>query len=362
MIGSMRAFLDSARGLIAAALTDYLAGWRKESAAVTGLGADLCDRLLDFSLQGKMIRGCLVPVGSSLCGGRGEAECRDDPLVTAGAAMELFQSGLLIHDDIMDRDPTRRGRPSMFRQYAEAASRRGSPDPLHLGEAQGICAGDAAYFLAFELLGRMRAEPAAVGSALRLCARELTRVGMAQMQDVAWGASPADVAEEEILRMYTFKTARYSFSLPLSLGAVIAGAADERLAELGKLGECLGILFQIRDDELGLFGSAEELGKPVGSDVREGKKTLYYAGLMARAGPEERERLRGVFGNPESSERDLAYVRGCAESLGVRDQVEARARGMEEKARGMIEAIGAAGGKDRRMLVELLDFISTRRR
>jgi geranylgeranyl diphosphate synthase, type I len=358
----MLAFLDPARGLITAALKDFLAEWRTDGAAVTALGADLCDRLLDFSLQGKMIRGCLVPVGSSLCGGPGEVKRPDDPLVIAGAAMELFQSGLLIHDDIMDRDPTRRGRPSLFQQYADAASRRGNPDPLHLGEAQGICAGDAAYFLAFELLGRMRADPAAVGSALRLCARELTCVGMAQMQDVAWGASPAGVTEEEILRMYTFKTARYSFSLPLSLGAVIAGAADDRRAELTALGECMGVLFQIRDDELGLFGSAGELGKPVGSDVREGKKTLYYADLMASAGPEELGRLRAIFGNPEGSEQDMAYVRGCAESLGVRDRVEARARVMEERARAMIEGIDAAGEEDRRMLVELLDFISTRNR
>jgi geranylgeranyl diphosphate synthase type I len=273
--------------------------------------------------------------------------------------MELFQSGLLVHDDIMDRDNLRRGMPSIFQQYAEAAARERFADPQRTGEALGICAGDVAYFLAFELLSRMSAEPMVLRDVLALCAGELTAVGIAQMQDVSWGGSNRGVEDDEVLRMYTWKTGRYSFSLPLMVGALIGGAPADACGELERLGECLGLLFQIHDDELGLFGSEQELGKPVGSDVREGKKTLYYARLMASASPVEKERLAGIFGNPAGTEEDLDYVRSLAG--GVRKGIQALIADQEKKARAMIAGLSRGTREDRDALMSLLDFTTARR-
>src|SRR5208337_3161290 len=130
-------------------------------------------------------------------------------VTTVGAAMELFHSGLLVHDDIMDRDPVRRGQPSIFQQYAGIAARERRADPGHVGMALGICAGDVACFMAFELLARADAPAAALRGVLELCARELSAVGIAQMQDVTWGASRSAVDVDDILRMYLHKTGRY---------------------------------------------------------------------------------------------------------------------------------------------------------
>jgi geranylgeranyl diphosphate synthase, type I len=349
------------RKRIVSALEDFFASSRQDLTRINELGPDVADKLLDFSRQGKMIRGCLVHLGYILS--RSPAESAPPPasIPLAGAAMELFQSGLLVHDDIMDRDLTRRGRPSLFAQYAEQARREGHPDPNHLGESLGICAGDVAYFLAFELLSRMSVSPETNAAVQGLFARELAAVGIAQMQDVAWGATDTEVTEEQITRMYTYKTGRYSFCLPLMVGALLAGARGERLRPWEILGEHMGLLFQIRDDELGLFGTEAETGKPVGTDVREGKKTLYYARLMAAAKGRDRAWLTATFGNRDATESDLDFVRTCATSLGIRDGIAALVLEKEARARSLIDAIDTGSPADRAALVALLDFTTTRR-
>jgi geranylgeranyl diphosphate synthase, type I len=357
----MLTYLAPLRERIAATLTGFFAEKKSWLARVNPLGPDAGRRLLEFALQGKMIRGCLVQLGYSLARESRAGSEPPESVLMASSAMELFQSGLLVHDDIMDRDILRRGKPSIFRQYAEEAERGRSADPPRTGEALGICAGDVAYFLAFELLSRVAGEPAALREVLALCARELAAVGIAQMQDVSWGGSKIGVTDAEILRMYTWKTGRYSFSLPLMVGSLIGGAPAILCEELEKLGECMGLLFQIHDDELGLFGSEQELGKPVGSDVREGKKTLYYARLMAAASPQERERLDRIFGNPGGTAEDLDYVRSLSVHRGVRDGIVALSADLQERTRSIIARLSRGTREDRQALLGLLDFTTARR-
>jgi geranylgeranyl diphosphate synthase, type I len=361
-------YFDPVRERIAATLRGFFLEKRDELARVNPLGRDAAERLVEFTLRGKMVRGCLVHLGWSIGGGEGAGGTAGGAggttadqaasVAAAGAAMELFQSGPLVHDDIMDRDAVRRGQPSIFQQYAQMADREGHADPAHVGQAQGICAGDVACFMAFELLARVRA--AALGGVLALCARELSAVGIAQMQDVAWGASKDGVTVDEILKMYRYKTGRYSFSLPLVTGALIAGARAEVREKLEACGESLGLLFQLRDDELGLFGDEEELGKPVGSDIREGKKTILMAFIMEAAQPRERGRLERILGRPGISKEDIEFVRGLAASASVRSRVEAVTGGLAGEARAAIHALGCGTSADGAALQGLLDFTITR--
>jgi geranylgeranyl diphosphate synthase, type I len=355
------AYFDPIRARVSAALRLFLDEKRAELARVNPMGPDAADRLMEFSMGGKMIRGCLVHLGWSICRAPDSSDPGQDAVPTVGAAMELFHSGLLIHDDIMDRDLVRRGRPSIFQQYATAAAAENQADPPHVGQALGICAGDVACFMAFELMARTRAPAAVLCRVLEMCARELSAVGIAQMQDVAWGASSSAAGVDDILRMYLHKTGRYSFSLPLLAGAMIADASEESRGRLEAFGECIGLLFQIRDDELGLFGDETELGKPVGSDVREGKKTLIFSSLMAAANPDERRRLKRIFGNPRATKGDIEYVRERAGSDTVRSQIQSLVAGLTEKARTAIGALSCGTEEDRAALQGLLDFTTARR-
>ncbi len=354
------AYFDPPRSRIALALRRFLDEKRVALAAVNPMGPDAAERLTEFSLRGKMIRGCLVHLGWALA--RTGADADDGAAVTTvGAAMELFHSGLLVHDDIMDRDLVRRGQPSIFQQYAGVAARERRTDPEHVGQALGICAGDVACFMAFELLARAAAPAAVIRGVLELCARELSSVGIAQMQDVSWGASKSAVDVDDILRMYTHKTGRYSFTLPLLAGAMLADAPPELCATLGSLGESVGLLFQIRDDELGLFGDERELGKPIGSDVREGKKTLIFSSLMAAADPEERSRLDGILGNPHAAAGDIEYVRRLASSASARARIGSVTASLTQKAAAAVRSITSGTDEDRAALRGLLDFTVARR-
>ncbi|HTO22709.1 MAG TPA: polyprenyl synthetase family protein [Spirochaetia bacterium] len=342
---TLRAFLEEKRG---------------ELARVSPIGSQAAERLLDFSVRGKMIRGCLVHLGWAL-GRRGESDpAAEEAVRTAGAAMELFQSGLLVHDDIMDRDPVRRGQPSFFRQYEEQAARDGAADPAHVGQSLAICAGDAAYFMAFELLARIGLPGPLLGAVLGLCARELTAVGIAQMQDVAWGAAAGPAGLEEVLRMYTYKTGRYSFSLPLLTGALLAGAPDALRSGLEECGETIGLLFQLRDDELGLFGDEEQTGKPLASDLREGKKTIVVSLILEQATRAERDRLAGILGNPRCTADDLDFVRRLARSAGVQERLRALTGGLVARAQRAVSALPTPSETDRAALRCLLDFTTSR--
>ena len=307
-------------------------------------GADLMGRIVEMSLKGKMIRGCLVFLGRDVAVPKDvavptDAARPDGEVVGLAAAMELFQTGLLVHDDIMDRDTLRRGGPTIHARYASELRDAGIEESGRFGEALGICAGDACYFEAFAALAPTLAGKPRASEILAVCAEFLSEVVVAQMADVRWGASETEASEADILAMYRFKTARYSFSLPLAVGALSAGS-DALAPPLIELGELLGTLFQLRDDELGLFGDMASTGKGVGSDLREGKKTLFRARLLAAAPSRELPRLAALFGGTvEAGPEDIAYIRRLSEELGVMRSIVELSRKSEEEARAIIRAL-----------------------
>ena len=299
-----------------------------------------------------------------------------DDAVKAGAAIELFQSALLVHDDIMDRDETRRGDASVYMQYAGDAKRNGIRDALHIGESLGICAGDIAFFVAFEILSNLRVSSSVRSDIIALSSRELQYVGVAQMADVYRGAldfstthlngfrdsEDAGSESETTLRVYLYKTGRYTFSLPLMIGALISGASQSRIENLERLGEKLGVLFQIKDDEIGLFGSESEIGKPVGSDIREGKKTIFYTELLGAIEAGDRARLDRVFGNVDADDDDIEWIRNTVESCGVRARINDYIDRYASEAESYFAALDGSHAPTMRLLRELHEYNMHRRR
>jgi geranylgeranyl diphosphate synthase type I len=296
----------------------------------------------------------LVFLGYRAAGGR-----RPKRILPAAAAVELLQAGLLIHDDIMDRDRFRRGLPTLHEQFGELGRAEQVPHASRFGEGMGICAGDVAFFLAFDLFARLEVPPSRRGTVTGMWGRELSRVALAQMNDLYLGAGRAPLSEKEILDLYLHKTARYTFSLPLATGAALAGAGPDSLRRLQACGESMGLLFQLRDDELGLFGNESRLGKPVGSDIRENKKTLYYYHLFQNLPPSDRARFLAYFGSGRLTGEDIGKVRDALEKLGVRDLVAKKMESLRRRALRGIRSLEIAETV-RTDLLALLDFIQTR--
>jgi geranylgeranyl diphosphate synthase type I len=333
---------------------------QEEYDKINPLGRDLCRRLYAFSSGGKMIRGGLVALGYSLFKGEPENEEELRKVIQAGAAMELFQSALLVHDDIMDKDVTRRGLTSIFYQYAQMAKDSKEPEFYHLGESLGICAGDVAFFLGFEILAELDIPPHVYRNILTLVAKEISYVGVAQMQDVVHGGSEKNISNEAIMKLYLYKTGRYTFSLPLMVGALLAEQEQEAVGSLEKLGEYMGVAFQIRDDELGLFGDPEETGKPVGSDIQEGKKTLYYEYLFELADESDRKTLQSIFGSESVGQAELTYVRSLAEQLGIPAMVGGIINEWSDKARDQLQSMENTNIRFQELLSDLLEYTVAR--
>lgn len=322
-----------------------------ELTKVNGWGDDVCRRLRNFSENGKMIRGGLVLWIYSAF--KGEPP---DHIVPAAAAMELFQASFLIHDDIMDRDYMRRGSPTVFAQYRQLGERQNIPAADRFGEAMGICAGDISFYFAFQILTRLDLAEKLRERVLDLCFKEISSTCVAQMQDVGMGFSPEQVSENEVFQLYKYKTGRYTFSLPFMLGAMLAEQDENILSILETLGEEFGIIFQIKDDEMGFFGDEKDIGKPVGSDVRENKKTLLRVFMEEAATEEQLEVINKIYGKEDLGEDELNWLRSFAESSGALQRENATVNEHAERCRELINSISGISEACRKEFLELLEY------
>jgi geranylgeranyl diphosphate synthase type I len=142
---------------------------------------------------------------------------------------------------------------------------------------------------------------------------------------------------------------------------MLAGREGPLLDLLEKIGESLGFIFQLKDDEIGLFGSEEDTGKPAGSDIKENKKSLYHYYLFQRADSSARERLSGIFGSPEITPAGLEYVKNLALKLGIPKTIENKISVFRNETEGLLGSITGADPDYITIMHELLDY-SVRRK
>jgi geranylgeranyl diphosphate synthase type I len=268
---------------------------------------------------GKRLRAVLLAASYEGCRGEGGSLA----VSAAGAALELLQAYLLVHDDWMDGDDVRRGGPSvpaMMRErlpaYADAAS---------------VLAGDLASAWAQESLLELELPPARVLLAARELARMQREVIHGQVLDVASHARDA----REVEAMYALKTASYTVRGPVVMGARLAAASEARVAALAAFAQPLGVAFQLRDDVLGTFGDPRVTGKPAGSDLLKGKRTALLVDALGDA--RAAEALRRVLGRPEASEAEHRAAVAAVEASGARARVEERIDTLTREARAALE-------------------------
>ncbi|HEY0950401.1 polyprenyl synthetase family protein [Nocardioides sp.] len=246
----------------------------------------------------------------------------EEALVRACASLELLHASALVHDDLMDASDTRRGRPSTHRQLeAEHRSSGWRGDPEQYGAAAAILLGDLLLSWSDELLRRCGLPITQVAPALEVFDRCRAEVIAGQFLDVSVQArGRADV--ETAMTVLRYKSAKYSIERPLHIGAALAGAGPETMAELSAFGLPLGEAFQLRDDLLGVFGDPDATGKPAGDDLIEGKRTVLVALALDAAPPAEAALLDRSLGTPLSVEQ-VAELRAIIDGSGAHAQVEA---------------------------------------
>jgi geranylgeranyl diphosphate synthase type I len=268
----------------------------------------VADAVRQLTLRGgKRLRAVLLAAAYEACEGQGGAGA----VASAGAALELFQTYLLTHDDLMDGGEVRRGGPSVpaqMREHFAAAS----------ADAMSILAGDLAGAWAQRLFFEVGLPADRVERAALEFARVHEDVIAGQVIDVRGAAGDARAVEA----MHALKTASYSVRGPVLIGAHLAGATEDRIHALEAFAEPLGIAFQLRDDVLGTFGDPVAMGKPAGDDLREGKRTALVVDALRDA--QAAEALDRVLGRRGASEADVREAVARIEGCGALGRIEAR--------------------------------------
>ncbi|MGM5482040.1 MAG: polyprenyl synthetase family protein [Nanobdellota archaeon] len=272
-------------------------------------GLEILDDIKEFTLRnGKRIRPILLIYGFKAFGGLSEKE-----IIKASIAVEIMQSFLLIHDDIIDCDETRRGKPTLHKIY-EKRNQNITDCPEKLGKDIAIVSGDIASAMGQMIIQRCDFKSDIKLKAIEIFNQALIKTCIGQIKDVY--SSYKDIKEKEIESIQRLKTATYTLESPLVLGAVLAGANQDMIEKLKRFAIPIGEAFQIQDDIIGLFGTKEKIGKPVGSDLREGKRTLLIAKAIEWAAESEKMILKKALGDKDITQSKVLQVKNIIEKTG----------------------------------------------
>jgi len=190
-------------------------------------------------------------------------------------------------------------------------------ESVHLGASVAVLASDLTWGLALRVLSEVDLPAPRVLAAVRAFARVHEDVVIGQELDVLGNAADVEA-------MHDLKTGSYTVRGPLLLGAILAGAPDETVEALRRFAAPLGIAFQLRDDLLGTFGAPEETGKPVGNDLRAGKRTAVLAEAEGRLSAGERAAVDRALGHAEATEAEVLAATAALRSSGARAAVAGR--------------------------------------
>lgn len=280
---------------------------------------ELVTEVRDLTMRGgKRLRPIVTAAAYRAASGKEDAKAT----IEAGAALELLQTYLLIHDDWMDEDDERRGGPAVHYVFQR---RHGH---AHLGASLGILAGDLASTFSWEVLLRARFPAARRDEGLALFVDIQKEVFAGQQLDL--------MTDADVERMHDLKTGSYTTRGPAELGGILADADEANMAALRGWSAPLGVAFQLRDDLLGTFGTVQETGKP-GEDLRHGKHNAVVA-AFGKLGHSDAERaaIEAVWGQASAPDEALAVA---LDALGAaRAEVEARLTMLVDQARAALVA------------------------
>lgn len=319
------------------------------------LAMEVMDAIKEYTLRGgKRVRAVLLIKGYQAAGGKDVERIR-----RASISMELIQTMLLIHDDIIDRSPERRGRPSFHEIFRKIHGDRDFPgDGARFGESMAIIAGDLAETLAEKALVTSGFPDDLIRNALLSQTDMVRDTGFGQILDIYSEVLP-EWGEENVLRVHEYKTARYTFEGPLHIGAVLSGAGDEQLKALSDYAVPAGIAFQLVDDILGFFGDPARGGQEDLSDIKEGKRTLLVIKAMELASPEERTILESALGNPDLTPDEAEAVRDIIRRCGSEKYSRDLALKLHDEAVGSLEK-GDLDGESVEFLKGLSEYLLDR--
>ncbi|MGQ9718945.1 MAG: polyprenyl synthetase family protein [Nitrososphaerales archaeon] len=268
-------------------------------------------------------------------------------VLPAAAALEFIHNFTLVHDDIMDHDRIRHNAPTVHAKY---------------GVPIAIVAGDVLFAKAFQsvVLGmrKMSIDESIIVRVLELAAESAIKISEGQAKDLKMASSKKFYSTKTYLDMIRSKTATL-FEASCRVGSIVGGASREDEESMANFGKNLGIAFQLVDDVLGVVGDPRVTGKPVGSDLREGKKTQVVSLAIKLADDRGRVKIQGVFGRRKATQEELDEALAIIFKTGAADRVRDEARFYASEALLALRRYSDSPAK--KSLSELMDFVVVRK-
>lgn len=291
-----------------------------------------------ISAGGKRLRPYLAVKACESVGGLGKYA------VPFAASMEILHNFTLVHDDVMDHDDLRRGKPTVHKKF---------------GEPMAILAGDLLFAKVYQSV-LDHAPPHMSSDEVVLALAKMTDAIIllceGQALDISYPQA-MDVTEKDYIDMIGGKTSAL-FMLCAEVGAIAGQASSTQMAALGKFAWDAGLAFQIVDDILGITADEEKLGKPVGSDIREGKKTLIMIHALANANKEQLKVLKKAVGVHNAGAEEIEAVVKILEEIGSIQYAVGQAEKYTASAFDSIRSI--PNGTSKQELIDLVNYFVQR--
>ena len=306
----------------------------------------------NLNSNGKLVRGTLVNLGYNLL--------KDgDYSYDLALAYEVFQTSILIHDDIIDNDSKRRGVETIH-YINDNKYKKYSDESKHLGDSIAICIGNYGLYKANEMISKSYENDQMLGKVLNCFNDTVLKTAKGELLDVIlpfeskYVGVDNQLLEETIMNIYDLKTANYTIIGPMSVGLILAGADEAYLKDIKLFGEKVGLAFQIQDDLLGIY--SEQTGKVVGSDIREFKQTILYAHAMSTNYKDE---LLKVYGK-NVDEDVLEKTRNLFKESGSYDYAVDKMNGLYDEAITMLDSFEWIEESKKEILRGFVEYLRTR--
>lgn len=316
---------------------------------------ELLQSVEQFVISGKLMRGNLVVQSAQALGFTGD----EAVLLQVAAGIELAGSGILILDDVIDQDAMRRGGPSIHAHWTNVAKERNWIQPQHSGESLALCMDLVLIQIGMQLLSASPVPVAVQGQLSQLSSDLLIKLGLAEAHELQLSLDSSLPPVSEIEQLYIEKTSNYTVVWPLMLGGVLAGIKPGVMEELKQIGQQIGLLFQLRDDWLNLYGDPAVTGKSTLSDITNRKKTWALAQLLDSADVSDRAAVVKFMQAKTVQPDQVQLMIDLFSAKGFRTYLDKQTQSREAQVKKSIAQADVPTATTE-FLLQVLEFVTTR--
>lgn len=259
-------------------------------------------------------------------------------LYRSALSLELLHDFMLVHDDVIDKSPLRRGKPSLHSLLNGCL--HNNKTVKFSGEDLAIVAGDVIYAMALDAFLAVKENKNRKEAALKKLISAALYTGSGEFIELLLGAKRIEtITQEDIYKIYDYKTANYTFASPLTMGAILAGAKTAQIKKLYSYGMLLGRAFQIKDDIIGTFGEEKETGKSNLTDIKEAKKTLLIWYAYGKAEKKDKLIIKKIMEHKSVKNTGLFKMRKVIVSTGALNYAQNQIKYLYSKAAKQITCL-----------------------